>query len=107
MARHVPSLQPTAARLFSLGSETRLRPLFEQAGFQEVAVMPHPHRFPMPSFEAYFEQFERGWGLPGQTFQSLPEETRRAVCEETRRSIGDTGGPIEVEVEMMFAGGRK
>jgi hypothetical protein len=57
------------------------------------------------TFEAWVKQSEHGWGVPGQTFQSLPEEIRRTVREETRRSIGNTGRPIEVE--MMFASGRK
>jgi hypothetical protein len=30
---------------------------------------------------------------------------RRAVREEVRRDLNDAGGPIEVEVEIRFAGG--
>ena len=38
---------------------------------------------------------------------ALPEDARRAVREEVRREVGDTGGPIEVEVEIRFASGRR
>ncbi len=107
MARYVPSLEPAASRLFSLGDEMRLRMLFEAAGFQDVEVSTESHHFPVRSFETYFEQFEQGWGSPGQTYLSLPEETRRAVREDVRRDIGDTGGPIEIEVEFRFTSGRK
>src|SRR5690349_24917955 len=100
MARYVPSLEPMAARVFSLGAEARLRSLFDEAGFRDVVVTNHSHHFTVPSFEAYFEQFERGWGSVGQIFASLPAEIRHAVREDVRRDIGDTGGPIEIEVEF-------
>jgi ubiquinone/menaquinone biosynthesis C-methylase UbiE len=107
MARYVPSLAPAASRLFSLGEESRLRALFEAAGFQDVEVSTESHRFPVRNFETYFEQFEQGWGSPGQTYVSLPEEIRRAVREDVRRDVGDTDGPIEIEVEFRFASGQK
>lgn len=107
MARYEPSLEPAASRLFSLGDEAKLRKLFGAAGFHDVDVSSQSHRFPVQSFEVYFEQFERGWGSPGQTYVSLPEDVRRAVREDVRRSVGDTGGPIEIEVEIRFASGRR
>ena len=107
MARYDRSLEPAAMRLFSLGEEAKLRKLFGAAGFHDVEISSETHRFPVRSFEAYFEQFERGWGSPGQTYVSLPEDIRRAVREDVRRSVGDTGGPIEIEVEIRFTSGRK
>jgi hypothetical protein len=38
---------------------------------------------------------------------SLAKETRDAVREDVRRDVGDTGGPIDIEVEFRFANGRK
>jgi ubiquinone/menaquinone biosynthesis C-methylase UbiE len=107
IARHVPSFAASATRVFSLGDEHKLRALFEQAGFVDVKMMIHSRRFPHPSFEAYFEHVERGWGSAGQAFVALPEETRRAVREDIRREVGDDGGPIEIEVEFMVGSGRK
>jgi hypothetical protein len=54
----------------------------------------------LSSFAAYFEPYERGAGASGQAFVLLPEEVRSAVGEEVRRDLDDTGGPIEIEVEI-------
>ena len=105
IARHLPSLAKAATRVFSLGDETKLRSLFEAAGFRDVEIATEVHRFVLPSFSAYFEPFEQGAGSPGQAFVSLPEEARHAVREEVRRDLGDTGGAIEVEVEYRFGSG--
>ena len=107
IARYVPSLVEAAARVFSIGDETKLKSLFERAHFRGVEITTETHRFTLPSFNAYFEPFERGGGSPGQALVSLPEEIRRAVREEVRRDVGDTGGPIEIEVEYRFGSGRR
>lgn len=107
IARHVPSLMEAAARVFSLGEETKLKSLFEAANFRDVQITTETHRFVLPSFDAYFEPFEQGGGSPGQALVSLPEKTRRVVREEVRRDFGDKGGPIEIEVEYRFGSGRR
>jgi ubiquinone/menaquinone biosynthesis C-methylase UbiE len=107
IARHVPSLMEAANRVFSLGNEMKLRSLFESAGFRDVEIATEAHRFALPSFATYFEPIEQGGGVPGQTFVLLPEEVRFAVREEVRRDLGDTGGPIDIEVEYRFASGRR
>jgi ubiquinone/menaquinone biosynthesis C-methylase UbiE len=107
IARHVPSLAEAAARVFSLGDATKLKSLLEAAGFHDVEITTETYRFVLPSFEAYLEPFEQGAGSPGQAFVSLPEDTRHAVREEVRRDLGDTGGPIEVDVEYRFGSGRR
>jgi SAM-dependent methyltransferase len=107
VARYLPSLAEAAARVFSLGDETKLRSLFEAADFRDVEMATETRRFALPSFDAYFEPFEQGAGSPGQAFVSLPEPARHAVREEVRRDLGDTGGPIEVEVEYRFGSGRR
>ena len=107
IARRVPSLAKATARTFSLGDEAGLRSLFAGAGFRDVEITTEAHRFVLPSFEAYFEPFEQGGGSSGQVYVLLPEEERRAVREEVRRNVGDTGGPIAIEVELRFASGRR
>jgi SAM-dependent methyltransferase len=104
IARHVPSLMQAAARVFSLGDETKLKSLFEAAEFRDVEIT---HRFVLLSFDTYFEPFEQGGGSSGQALVSLPEETRCAVREEARRDLCDTGGAIEIEVEYRFGSGRR
>jgi ubiquinone/menaquinone biosynthesis C-methylase UbiE len=107
IARYVPSLMEASARIFSLGDETTLKSLFEAADLCDIEITTETHRFVLPSFDAYFEPFEQGAGSPGQAYISLSEETRRAVREEVRRDLGDTGGPIEIEVEYRFGSGRR
>jgi hypothetical protein len=107
IACYVPSLAEAAARVFSLGDEKKLRSLFEAAAFRDVEITTEIHRFALPSFDAYFKPVEQGAGSPGQAFVSLSEDARHAVREEVRRDLGDTGGPIEIEVEYRFASGRR
>ena len=107
IARRVPSLVEATARTFSLGDEARLCSLFEGAGFRDVETTTEAHRFVVPSFDAYFEPFEQGGGSSGQAYVVLPEAERRAVREEVRSNLGDTGGPIAIEVELRFASGHR
>jgi ubiquinone/menaquinone biosynthesis C-methylase UbiE len=106
VARHMPSVAAATARRFCLGDEGQLRSLFENSGFRNVDITTEAHRFTLPSFDAYFGPFERGGGSSGQALVALPEEVRRTVREEIRRDLGDTGGPIEIEVEIRIASGR-
>ena len=107
IGRHVPAMAEAAVRIFSLGDEVRLRSLFEGAGFWDIEIMTEAHCFSVPSFDAYFEPYEQGAGLPGQAFVRLPEEVRRAVREEVRRDLDDRGGPSNIEVEIRFVSGRR
>ena len=107
LGRHVPSLAEGAARMLSFSDPARLRSLFEGAGFRDVETATEVQRVALPSFGAYFEPYERGGGALGQAFAALSGEVRRSVREEVRRGLGDTGGPIEVEVEIRFASGRR
>jgi hypothetical protein len=107
IARHVPAKAAEAARLFALGDEGRLHALFEAAGFTEVESTTQALRIGFPSFDAYFSGVEQGAGNVGQEYTALPEEVRRVVREEARRDVGDTGGPVEVVVEVRIASGRR
>jgi ubiquinone/menaquinone biosynthesis C-methylase UbiE len=107
IGRHLPDKAAEAARLFSLGDEGRVRDLFESAGFGDVETATETLRIGFPSFGAYFGGAEQGAGNVGQEYMALPEDIRRVVREEARREVGDTGGPIEVEVEVRIASGRR
>lgn len=72
-----------------------------------MEVFTQVKRAAFKSFEAYFAPVENGGGSPGQAYVGLPREKRRAVREEVRRELGDTGGPLEIEVELRFASGRR
>ena len=109
IARRAPALMDEAAvRRFDFGADAgRLSALFEAAGFREVEVATEARRVAHPSFDAYFEPFEQGGASSGQAYVALPPDLRRAVREEVRRALGDTGGPVEVEVEVRIASGRR
>jgi ubiquinone/menaquinone biosynthesis C-methylase UbiE len=107
IARRVPSLAEATARTFSLGNEARLRSLLEGVGFRDVETTTEVHRFVLPSFDTYFAPFEQGGGSSGQAYVALPEAERQAVREEVQRNVRDTGGPIEIEVELRFASGSR
>jgi ubiquinone/menaquinone biosynthesis C-methylase UbiE len=107
IARHTPSLAEVTARMFSLRDEMRLKSLFNEAGFVDVETHTVAHTFVLPSFESFYGPFERGGASTGQALQALSKEARRAVREEVRLSLGDAGEPIEVEMEIRFASGRR
>lgn len=107
VARHVPSLAEATSRTFALGEATRLQTFFREAGFADIETHTEKHSFTFPSFDAYYSPFERGGASTGQALASLPEEIRRAIREEVRRDLADMGGPIEVEMEIRFASGRR
>ncbi|HET7884350.1 MAG TPA: methyltransferase domain-containing protein [Acetobacteraceae bacterium] len=105
-----PERAALAARYFSLGDAGHLRSLFTAAGFQQVETFTETRRYPFRSFGAYFKSIEEGHGEPGQAFVALPTEIQRLVREDVRRQLeGDTvaGGPVEVDVELLFGCGRR
>jgi ubiquinone/menaquinone biosynthesis C-methylase UbiE len=107
ISRYVPSLDEAVTRTFALGEASRLRDLFNEAGFADFKTDTVRHAFVLPSFDAYYGPFERGGASTGQALAALPEEIRRAVREEVRRNLADTGGPVEVEAEYRIATGRR
>jgi ubiquinone/menaquinone biosynthesis C-methylase UbiE len=110
IGRHVPSRAEAAARYHSLGDPRRLRALFATAGFAAVETAAEARRYPFPSFDAYFDLMERGGAPTGLEYAALPADLRRAVREDVRRGLegeANTGGPIEVPVDILFGGGRR
>ncbi len=107
LAQHVPDLAAATARTFGLGDAERLKSLFVDAGFLAVETETERHGFVLPSFDAYYGPFERGGGSTGQALAALPDAVRRAVREEVRQTIGDNGGPVEIEVEIRTASGQR
>ena len=107
IGRHIPARAEAAAVYYSLGQERVLRQLLEKAGFTEVVVFEQAHRFPFPSFDAYFAPIEGGAGSVGAEFAALPPALRQTVREEMSAELdtGLGGGAIEIEVKLLFATG--
>jgi len=107
IARYVPSLTEAITRTFALGEASKLRMLFNAAGFADFETDTVRHTFLLPSFDAYYGPFERGGGSTGQALAALSEEILRAVREEARRDLADAGGPVRAEAEYRIASGRR
>jgi len=107
VARYVPKFAEATARTFALSDAARHQRLFTEAGFTDIETHTEIHTFVLPSFDKYYGPFERGRASTGQVLVSLPQELRRAIREEVRRDLGDTGGPVEIEMEIRFASGRR
>jgi ubiquinone/menaquinone biosynthesis C-methylase UbiE len=107
LTRYVPGLADAVTRTFSLGEASRLEGLFRECCFSQIETHTVRHTFVLPSFDAYYDPFERGGASTGQALAALPDEIRRAVRDEVRRDFGDTSGPIELEAEYRIASGRR
>jgi ubiquinone/menaquinone biosynthesis C-methylase UbiE len=107
IAKHLPEISEATARTFSLSDPAHLRQLLERAGFRNIEISKHAHRFRLPSFDAYFGPFERGGASTGQAYLKLSPPVRDSVRKEVQRSVGDTGGPVDIEVEFQFASGQR
>jgi hypothetical protein len=107
VARHVPSLAEATSCTFALGEAARLQSLFSEAGFVDIETHTERHTFRLPSFDAYYGPFESGGASTGQALATLPDDIRRAVREEVRRDLGNTDGPVEVQMEIRLASGRR
>jgi ubiquinone/menaquinone biosynthesis C-methylase UbiE len=107
IARHVPSLAESVDRTFALAEASKLRSLFDEAGFADFATDTVRHSFVLLSFDAYYGPFERGGCSTGQALAGLSQDIRRTVREEARRDLGDTGGSVKPEAEYRIASGRR
>jgi ubiquinone/menaquinone biosynthesis C-methylase UbiE len=109
IGRHAPEHAAIGARYFSLGN-AGLRLLFRDAGFRDIETFTETRRYPFSSFTTYFKSVEDGQGQAGQAYATLPRATQRLVREDARRQLERdalTGGPVEVEVEILFGCGRR
>jgi ubiquinone/menaquinone biosynthesis C-methylase UbiE len=110
IGQHAPEHAELGARYFSLGNAGHLRSLFIAAGFRDFETFTETRRYPFPSFAAYFTPIEEGHGDVGRSFVTLPTAIQRLVREDARRQLEGntaTGGPVEVEVEILFGCGRR
>jgi ubiquinone/menaquinone biosynthesis C-methylase UbiE len=110
IGRHVPSRAAVFAQYFSLGDPQRLHKMFETAGFREIVIETETYRFPFASFDTYFQPIERGMGSMAREYGLLPPEVRQKVREDVRREVEGSsveGGPVVVEVEILFGDGHK
>jgi len=110
IAKHVPEHMVISARYFSLGNPELLRSLFTAAGFRDVETFTEARCYPFSTFAAYFKPIEDGQGPTGRAYVALPADIQQAVRENARQQLEcrtAPGGPVEVEVELLFGCGRR
>jgi ubiquinone/menaquinone biosynthesis C-methylase UbiE len=110
IAKYVPEHTVTSARYFSLKDPELLRSLFTEAGFRDVEMFTELRCYPFSSFAAYFKPIEDGQGPTGQAYVALPVDIQQVVREDTRQQLEcktSPGGPVKVEVELLFGCGRR
>jgi hypothetical protein len=108
--QYSPERAAIGARYFSLGNAGLLRSRFTATGFRDIGTFTETRRYPFPSFGAYFKSIEEGQGPAGQAYTALPVAVQQLVREDVRRQLegnAATGGPVEVEVELLFGCGRR
>jgi SAM-dependent methyltransferase len=105
--RHAHSQNLRSGPVTFKGQEPRLRALFETAGFRDVETAAETRTIPFPSFAAYFAAIEQGAGIAGQEYLAQTPAVRAAVREDIRQGLNDTGGPVQVEVDITYASGRR
>ena len=109
IGRYCPDRAAAAAKYFSLGDLNVLKELLTTVGFAEIEVFTESKKFPFTSFDAYYNPIEQGAGSVGAELANLPADIRRAVRNDVWRGLGSPANrdPIEPEVTLLFASGRK
>jgi ubiquinone/menaquinone biosynthesis C-methylase UbiE len=109
IGRYCPDRSAAAAKYFSLGDLNLLRHLLTAVGFIEIEVFTETKNFSFASFDAYYSPIEQGAGSVGAELANLPADIRRAVRNDVWRDMGSPAEnvPIEPEVTLLFASGRK
>ena len=106
IGRHVPDKAAALNKFFSVPNSARLFALFAAAEFHDIRVRHESRVISFKSFDDYFAGIEKGAGLGGQEYVKLPEELRQIVREEVRRTL-PTEVPLEINMEVLVASGRK
>jgi hypothetical protein len=75
----------------------------------EIEAFTESEGFPFESFAAYYNPIEQGAGSVGAELVSLPADIRSAIRNDVWQELGSPGTdePIEQEVTLLFASGRK
>jgi ubiquinone/menaquinone biosynthesis C-methylase UbiE len=109
IADRVPAMSEMFQRPFSIRDSARLRTLFDSAGFQTTSVQSETRKIRFASFDDYFSGIEKGATVSGQEYVLLPADVRRTVREVVRRGLpqSSSGGPFEIEMEVLIGSGRR
>jgi ubiquinone/menaquinone biosynthesis C-methylase UbiE len=109
IGRYCPDRAAAAAKYSSLGDLDLLRQLLTTVGLAEIEAFPESKKFPFASFDVYYNPIEQGAGSVGAELAGLPVDIRRAIRDDVWRELGSPAAdvPIELDVTLLFASGRK
>lgn len=104
---YIPEHTETLHLSFSLADAAQLEELFRQAGFSDTCVTREVRRGVVLSFDEYWSPINSGTGSLPQAYLALPEPSRRAVQARVRERLScfESGGQLELSVEMLIANG--
>ena len=108
LSRHLPEQRVALHLAFALADPERLEHLLKMTGFRDVRVQQETRQGTIESFDAYWAPIEAGTGQIPQAYRALPESSRRAVREEVQARLAEfeSGGRLEMSVEMLLGAGR-
>ena len=109
VARYAPESAEKLNRFFSIPDPTRMRALFESAGFHDSDAQLESRSIAFDSFAAYFRGAENGAGLTGQEFVRLPADLQRRVRDEVRQGLGIERDDqrVVIEMDVLIGSGRR
>ena len=110
ISKYDPLHAEIGTRHFSIGKPRLLASLFTAAGFRNVDTFAESRRYSFVSFDGYFAPIANGQGPTGQAYVALPADIQQLVREDTRQQLegnASRGGPVQVEVEILFGCGQR
>lgn len=109
LIHYLPEERKAIERAFSLSDPRHLASLIEGAGFAEVSVTCATRELAFESFEDYWGPVEDGGSRASVPYRELPRDTQESIRAEVRRRLGmfASGGRFIMEVDMLFATGRR
>ena len=108
LSDYLPEHKKTLHLSFSLADAAKLEGLVRAAGFSDARVTREVRRDVISSFDEYWAPIESGTGSLPQAYLALPESSRRAVQARVRERLlrFESGGQLELSVEMLIASGQ-
>lgn len=93
---------------FSQADVPHLIALFENAGFDDVAVIRETRHGVVESFEHYWSDIEAGIGMLPQAYLGLSKADRRLVRDEVQARLShfESAGRLALSVQMLIGSGR-
>jgi ubiquinone/menaquinone biosynthesis C-methylase UbiE len=94
---HIPPPEAGAPGILALADRDRLRRLFTEAGFADLAIEEVAFGFRFEGVDDYWEFLNSAAGAIAMVLSRLPEDERGRIRGEIAKQFGDFGGPGQIE----------